>query len=70
MHLRATRNTGADPAEVAEVLLHVAAYAGIPAANSAFALLKAEFDPPASGRADGESAEVLERSDHGHHDDR
>lgn len=70
MHLRATRNTGADPADVAEVLLHVAAYAGIPAANSAVALLKAEFDPHEPGRAEHGSAEVQERSDHGHHDDR
>jgi 4-carboxymuconolactone decarboxylase len=43
IHLRATRNTGATPEEVAEALLHVAAYAGIPAANSAFALAKAEL---------------------------
>jgi 4-carboxymuconolactone decarboxylase len=40
LHLRATRNTGASPDEVAEALLHVAAYAGIPAANAAFARAK------------------------------
>lgn len=48
MHLRATRNTGVDPKELVEVLLHVAAYAGIPAANAAFALAKAELDPPSA----------------------
>ena len=40
LHLGATRNTGATPADVTEVLLHVAAYAGIPAANSAVRLAK------------------------------
>ena len=40
LHLRATRNTGAQPDEIAEALLHVAVYAGIPAANSAFAVAK------------------------------
>lgn len=37
MHVRAARNTGAEPAEIAEALLHVAVYAGVPAANQAFA---------------------------------
>jgi len=40
LHLRASRNTGATPAQIAETLLHVAIYAGIPAANSAIALAK------------------------------
>jgi 4-carboxymuconolactone decarboxylase len=39
-HLRATRNTGATPEEIREALLHVAVYAGMPAANSAFALAR------------------------------
>jgi 4-carboxymuconolactone decarboxylase len=39
-HLRATRNTGATPEEIRGALLHVAVYAGIPAANSAFALAR------------------------------
>ncbi len=48
LHLRAARNTGVTPPEVAEVLLHVAAYAGVPAANRAFKLAKSiyEQDPP------------------------
>src|SRR5947209_10400813 len=44
LHLRASRNTGVDPHEIAEVLLHVAVYAGVPAANTAFAMAKKELD--------------------------
>ena len=40
MHIRATRNTGVTPQEVKEVLLQVAVYAGIPAANAAVAIAK------------------------------
>lgn len=40
MHLRATRNTGATPDDVKEVLLMVAVYAGVPAANAAIRLAK------------------------------
>src|SRR5256884_6684075 len=43
LHLRASQNIGVDPQEIAEVLLHVAVYAGVPAANSAFALAKKEL---------------------------
>jgi 4-carboxymuconolactone decarboxylase len=43
LHLRASRNTGVDPREVAEVLMHVAVYAGVPAANAAFAVAKREL---------------------------
>ena len=44
LHVRATRNTGATPDEVKEVLLQVAVYAGVPAANSAFRIAKSTFD--------------------------
>ena len=44
LHLRASRNTGVDPHEIAEVLLHVAVYAGVPAANHAFTVAKQEID--------------------------
>lgn len=43
MHLRASRRTGATAETIAEVLLHVAVYAGVPAANAAFAALRREF---------------------------
>jgi len=38
MHVRATANTGASPEDIKEALLHVAVYAGVPAANRAFKL--------------------------------
>jgi 4-carboxymuconolactone decarboxylase len=40
LHLRASRNTGVPEREIAEALLHVAVYAGVPAANTAFAVAK------------------------------
>jgi len=43
MHIRATRNTGVTPDEVKEVLLQVAIYAGVPAANAAFTIAKKVF---------------------------
>lgn len=39
-HLRATQNTGVTSEELKEVFLQVAIYAGVPAANSAFAVAK------------------------------
>ncbi len=44
LHVRATRNTGVTEEEIAEVLLQVAAYAGVPAANSALRVAKATLD--------------------------
>jgi 4-carboxymuconolactone decarboxylase len=44
LHIRATRNTGATPDEVKEVLLQVAVYAGVPAANSAFRVARSAFE--------------------------
>jgi len=49
LHLHASRNTGVDPHDIAEVLLHVAVYAGVPAANAAFSMATKEFDQPAGG---------------------
>jgi 4-carboxymuconolactone decarboxylase len=43
MHLRATRNTGASVEDIKEVLLHVAIYAGVPAANHAFKIAAGVF---------------------------
>jgi 4-carboxymuconolactone decarboxylase len=40
MHVRATANTGATPEDVREALLHVAVYAGVPAANRAFKIAR------------------------------
>ncbi|MDH3225421.1 MAG: 4-carboxymuconolactone decarboxylase [Gemmatimonadota bacterium] len=47
MHLRATARTGVSPEDVSEVLQHVAVYAGLPVANSAFRVAK-EVLPEAS----------------------
>lgn len=43
LHLRATANTGATEADITEALLHVAIYAGVPRANSAFRIAKEIF---------------------------
>ena len=43
MHIRATANTGATPDEVREVFLHVAIYAGVPAANHALKIAKQTY---------------------------
>jgi 3-oxoadipate enol-lactonase/4-carboxymuconolactone decarboxylase len=43
LHIRASRNTGASQADIADMLIQVAAYAGIPAANSAVRIAKELF---------------------------
>ena len=43
MHVRATANTGATADDIREALLHVAVYAGVPAANRAFKIAKTEL---------------------------
>ena len=40
LHIRAMKNTGATPADLSELLLHVAVYAGVPAANTAMRIAK------------------------------
>jgi 4-carboxymuconolactone decarboxylase len=55
MHTRATANTGATPEDLKEVLLHVAVYAGVPAANEAYRIVKktlqetGRLDPASEG---------------------
>lgn len=49
LHLRASRNTGVAEPEITEVLLHVAVYAGVPAANTAFAVAKSALGDADSG---------------------
>lgn len=43
MHVRATANTGTTPDDIKEALLHVAVYAGVPAANRAFKIAREEL---------------------------
>ena len=44
MHVKASNNTGASPEDIKEALLHVAVYAGVPAANRAFKIAKREIE--------------------------
>jgi 4-carboxymuconolactone decarboxylase len=44
MHIRATANTGASPADVMEALLHVAVYAGVPRANHAIKIARQTYE--------------------------
>jgi 4-carboxymuconolactone decarboxylase len=44
MHVRAARTNGLSPEEIGEVLLHTAVYAGVPAANAAFAIAQDVLD--------------------------
>ena len=60
LHLRASQNIGVDPHEVAEVLLHVAVYAGVPAANTAFATAKNVFDQLARASEEADPAKTSE----------
>ncbi len=43
LHIRASKNTGASPEDIAETLIQVGVYGGIPAANSAFRIAKETF---------------------------
>ncbi|GAA6179535.1 MULTISPECIES: 4-carboxymuconolactone decarboxylase [unclassified Shimia] len=43
MHIRATQNTGASPQDVLQAFMHVAVYAGVPAANHAIKLAKQTY---------------------------
>jgi len=54
MHVRATANTGASRDDICEAFLHVAIYAGVPAANRAFRIAKevfSEMDGSGNGHA-------------------
>ena len=44
MHVRATANTGASEDDVREALMHVAIYAGVPAANHAIKIVKRTYE--------------------------
>jgi 4-carboxymuconolactone decarboxylase len=44
MHVRATTNTGATREDICEALLHVAIYAGVPAANHAIKIAKKTYE--------------------------
>jgi 4-carboxymuconolactone decarboxylase len=46
LHVRAALRNGLTREEIGEVLLHTAVYAGVPAANTAFAIAQSVFDEP------------------------
>ena len=56
LHVRATANTGATPEDVAESMLHVAVYAGVPAANSAIRIVKQTYAAMAAEAAESAMA--------------
>lgn len=60
LHLRASRRTGATAEQIREALLHVAVYAGVPAANTALAMAKRilfqDETPPPHGDSAGNEA--------------
>jgi 4-carboxymuconolactone decarboxylase len=43
MHVQATRNTGTTPEDVMEAILHIAIYAGVPAANHAIRVVRSAY---------------------------
>jgi 4-carboxymuconolactone decarboxylase len=47
LHVRAARRNGLSEDEIGEVLLHTAVYAGVPAANRAFAVAQEALREPA-----------------------
>lgn len=55
MHVRATANTGAAMEDVKEALLHVAVYAGVPAANRAFRIARQVYREIGALPADGDA---------------
>ncbi len=54
MHVRATANTGASAEDIKEALLHVAIYAGVPAANQAFKVASQALDEMSAEKRGGE----------------
>lgn len=48
LHLDAALRNGATPSDVAETFFHVAVYAGVPAANSAFKMAKQLYEEAGS----------------------
>lgn len=54
MHVRATENTGASREDVREALLHVAIYAGVPAANHAIKIAKRVYEQMDAEKTSGE----------------
>lgn len=56
MHVRAALGNGLTPEEIGEVLIHTSVYAGVPAANVAFAIAQRVFDEQAESSSGSPSA--------------
>src|SRR5881394_628608 len=56
LHVRAALRNGLGPQEIGEVLLHTAVYAGVPAANRAFAVAQRVLDELADQSSKGSPA--------------
>jgi len=56
LHIRGAINNGLSPDEIKEVLLHTAVYAGVPAANSAFAIARRALAEIAAEKNEGDPA--------------
>ena len=59
MHIRAAQNTGASREDIREALMHVAIYAGVPAANSAIKIAKQVFEQIDKKRGDNGAHDEL-----------
>ena len=57
MHVRATARTGATKSDICEALMHVAVYAGVPAANHAFKIAKSVYSEMEAGTDTGGDAD-------------
>jgi 4-carboxymuconolactone decarboxylase len=56
MHVRAALRNGLTQEEIGEVLIHTAVYAGVPAANAAFAIAQGVFDEAGSSSGSSQTA--------------
>lgn len=56
MHVRAALRNGLTQEEIGEVLIHTAVYAGVPAANAAFAIAQGVFDEAGSSSSSSQTA--------------
>jgi 4-carboxymuconolactone decarboxylase len=63
MHVRATANTGATPEDIKEALLHVAVYAGVPAANQAFKVAEQTLQEMAAEKAGGDDKTAAKKKE-------
>ena len=60
MHVRATRNTGATEEDLREAMMHVAIYAGVPAANHAIKIIKQTYAEMAKQAGQAEEIQMSE----------